>query len=86
MSGDAGVRKACRFYREWLGKCSGTVDKDYGFKDGKPCIIVKLNRIVNFRPKPPKSNDTLPAGAQANFQSNMLPMYCTNKREEDKNK
>lgn len=86
LSGDAGVRKACRFNRDLLEKCSGISDKSYGFSVGKPCIIVKLNRIVNFRPKPPKSNDTLPPGAQTNFQANVLPMYCTNKREEDKNK
>lgn len=83
LDGEGGMRRACRFQRDWLGSCSGG---EYGFNEGKPCIIVKLNRIVYFRPKPPQNNGTLPAEAQLNFQNNVLPMYCTNKREEDKNK
>lgn len=51
LESDMGVRKACRFSKELLGPCSGMVDRDFGFKEGKPCLIVKLNRIVNFRPK-----------------------------------
>lgn len=85
LDGEGGLRKACRYDRAWLDKCSGA-DGHFGFKEGKPCIIVKLNRIVNFKPKPPKNNTSLPAEAQPNFQANVLPMYCTNKREEDKDK
>lgn len=51
LESDMGGVKACRFPRTLLGPCSGIEDNDFGFKDGKPCLIVKLNRIVNFRPR-----------------------------------
>lgn len=43
-------KKVCKFSRSLLKDCSGT-DPDYGFMEGNPCVIIKLNRIVNFRPK-----------------------------------
>ncbi|TNM94323.1 hypothetical protein fugu_002499 [Takifugu bimaculatus] len=86
LESDMGVRKACRFSRTVLGPCSGLEDREFGFKEGKPCVIVKLNRIVNFRPRPPSSNDTIPEDAQHKVQPNVIPLFCTNKREEDAGK
>ncbi|KAG7467053.1 hypothetical protein MATL_G00149330 [Megalops atlanticus] len=86
LESDVGVRKACRFKRSWLGSCSGIDDKEFGFKEGKPCMIIKLNRIVNFRPRPPTSNESIPEEAQAKVQPNVIPVFCTNKREEDAGK
>ncbi|XP_057673574.1 sodium/potassium-transporting ATPase subunit beta-1b [Corythoichthys intestinalis] len=88
LEGDAGVRKACRFSRTLLGPCAGLEDKDkdFGFDKGQPCVIVKLNRIVNFRPRPPVSNESIPEEAQHKAQPNVIPIYCTNKREEDAGK
>ncbi|KAG7463502.1 hypothetical protein MATL_G00177230 [Megalops atlanticus] len=85
-SGEVGVRRACRFKRSWLEACSGLDDPFFGFKEGKPCLIVKLNRIVNFRPRPPASNASLPEEARSKDITNVLPIYCTNKREEDAGK
>ncbi|XP_073708521.1 sodium/potassium-transporting ATPase subunit beta-1a [Garra rufa] len=83
LESNDGVRKACRFNRELLKDCSGKSDKKFGFKEGKPCIIVKLNRIVNFRPRPPASNESIPEPIQPNVQGNLIPIHCSNKREED---
>ncbi|XP_043097488.1 sodium/potassium-transporting ATPase subunit beta-1a [Puntigrus tetrazona] len=79
-----GVRKACRFHRTLLKECSGLEpnNEDFGFKEGKPCIIIKLNRIVNFRPQPP-ANESIPELIRPNFQDHLIPIHCTNKREED---
>jgi sodium/potassium-transporting ATPase subunit beta len=48
---ERGERKVCRFKLDWLGNCSGQNDETYGYKDGKPCIIIKLNRVLGFKPK-----------------------------------
>lgn len=48
---EIGIRKACRFPKTILGPCSGTEDQYFGFSEGRPCLIVKLNRIVYFKPK-----------------------------------
>jgi len=81
LDSEAGQRKACRFRRSWLGSCSGESDPTFGFQEGKPCLIVKLNRIVYFRPKPPSNNQSLPDGVQVN--PNLIPIFCKNKREQD---
>ncbi|XP_062383879.1 sodium/potassium-transporting ATPase subunit beta-1b [Sardina pilchardus] len=83
---DIGSRRACRFERTILGPCSGIEDREFGFKDGKPCLIVKLNRIVNFYPRPPSNNESIPEEAQQKVQPNVIPIHCTNKREEDAGK
>ncbi|KAK6320719.1 hypothetical protein J4Q44_G00098260 [Coregonus suidteri] len=88
LESDVGVRKACRFKRTWLGPCSGLEGQDetFGFKDGKPCLIAKLNRIVNFRPRPPTNNASVPEAGQFRVQPNVVPIHCQNKREEDASK
>lgn len=84
LESDMGTRKACRFKKSWLGACSGE-DPSFGFNEGKPCILVKLNRIVNFRPKVP-SNTTLPTSLQGKIQPNLIPIHCSSKKDEDAGK
>ncbi|XP_068176595.1 sodium/potassium-transporting ATPase subunit beta-1a [Antennarius striatus] len=86
LENNAGQRKACRFSRSLLGSCSGMIDPSYGFKEGKPCLIVKLNRIVNFRPRAPINNESLPGPIQGKLLPNMIPIHCSNKKDEDRNK
>ncbi|KAI5619634.1 ATPase Na+/K+ transporting subunit beta 1b [Silurus asotus] len=80
---EIGIRKACRFPKSILGPCSGAEDQNFGFSDGKPCLIVKLNRIVNYLPKPPQSNETMPEEAKSKVQPNLIPIHCTSKKKED---
>ncbi|XP_028655562.1 sodium/potassium-transporting ATPase subunit beta-1-like [Erpetoichthys calabaricus] len=82
----AGEKKACTFNRRWLGNCSGLDDPSYGYSSGKPCFIVKLNRILGYKPEPPKNNETIPLEAQDRVQPNVIPIHCAAKREEEVSK
>ena len=42
---EEGQKKACQFRRSELGLCSGLSDPSFGYADGKPCILIKMNRV-----------------------------------------
>ncbi|KAM9312689.1 LOW QUALITY PROTEIN: sodium/potassium-transporting ATPase subunit beta-2-like [Gastrophryne carolinensis] len=42
-------KSACRFPRETLD-CSGLTDTNYGYSSGAPCVLIKMNRVINFLP------------------------------------
>ncbi|XP_075429508.1 protein ATP1B4 isoform X1 [Ascaphus truei] len=41
-------KKACRFPRSQLQNCSGIEDPTFGFSEGKPCFLLKMNRILGY--------------------------------------
>ncbi|XP_029005182.1 sodium/potassium-transporting ATPase subunit beta-1a [Betta splendens] len=86
LENDLGQRMACRFNISWLQQCSGQHDPTFGFEEGKPCLIVKLNRIVNFRPKVPGNESSLPEALRGKVNPNLIPIHCKNKREDDEGK
>ncbi|XP_063771655.1 sodium/potassium-transporting ATPase subunit beta-3 [Pseudophryne corroboree] len=53
-------RKSCQFNRSSLGPCSGLEGYEYfGYDEGNPCVIVKMNRIIGLKPQGnPKINCT----------------------------
>ncbi|KAM4039417.1 sodium/potassium-transporting ATPase subunit beta-2-like isoform 2-T4 [Anomaloglossus baeobatrachus] len=45
-------KKACWFLRQKLENCSGIDDPTFGYRDGAPCVLIKMNRVIHFLPKP----------------------------------
>uniref|UniRef100_A0A8D3EDL7 Sodium/potassium-transporting ATPase subunit beta n=1 Tax=Scophthalmus maximus TaxID=52904 RepID=A0A8D3EDL7_SCOMX len=47
---ESAERKACQFKRSWLGDCSGMQDPHYGYSQGRPCVLLRMNRILGYLP------------------------------------
>uniref|UniRef100_A0A2K5RH38 Sodium/potassium-transporting ATPase subunit beta n=1 Tax=Cebus imitator TaxID=2715852 RepID=A0A2K5RH38_CEBIM len=45
------VYVACQFPLLLLQACGGMSDPDFGYSKGKPCILVKMNRIIGLKPE-----------------------------------
>uniref|UniRef100_A0A3Q3DN91 Sodium/potassium-transporting ATPase subunit beta n=1 Tax=Hippocampus comes TaxID=109280 RepID=A0A3Q3DN91_HIPCM len=50
LQDDALEKKVCRFRRGYLSLCSGLSDINFGYSEGRPCVLLKLNRIIGLKP------------------------------------
>ena len=59
----------CKINQEELFQGPCTLDQQYGFKDGRPCILIKLNKIYKWEPEPFLSEDEMPEDIPASIKS-----------------
>lgn len=71
---DRNKGKACRFQIDSLGK-NCTWQRDYGYDDGKPCILLKLTKIFGWEPELYDSTDA-PPQLSGRFSSEHIGVSC----------
>ncbi|XP_029700200.1 sodium/potassium-transporting ATPase subunit beta-3-like isoform X1 [Takifugu rubripes] len=63
------IKKVCQFKRSILQQCSGLGDSSFGYADGKPCVLIKMNRVVGLKPQgDPYIHCTAKSDAQLRIQ------------------
>uniref|UniRef100_A0A7N9APH1 Sodium/potassium-transporting ATPase subunit beta n=1 Tax=Mastacembelus armatus TaxID=205130 RepID=A0A7N9APH1_9TELE len=60
---------SCPFTQSMLGECSGLEDPSFGYNGTRPCVVIKMNRIIHFLPSdhvdlPPYVNCTILDGQE----------------------
>ncbi|XP_064208987.1 sodium/potassium-transporting ATPase subunit beta-2b isoform X2 [Anguilla rostrata] len=58
-------KRSCQFNRTALQACSGITDRHYGYDAGKPCILIKLNRVIGLLPSKDGQSPYITCAAKA---------------------
>merc|ERR1711988_968325 len=73
-----GKKTFCKVKPDELFQGNCHRNNSYGFKDGRPCILIKLNRIIGWEPKPYEP-ESLPSDLPQHLQEEIKK-----NKEEDK--
>ncbi|KAL3847632.1 hypothetical protein ACJMK2_018633 [Sinanodonta woodiana] len=74
--------KACRFDIKQLGD-DCVKQQAYGFEDGQPCILLKMNRIYDWIPEA-YSNGSVPSEIQGSWAEYFVTVHCEGENPADK--
>jgi len=77
-----GEGQICKVNPKELMQGSCTPDNKYGFQDGTPCILLKLNRIYGWNPEPYKNSSDLPDHAPAQLKKYVQALEKSSNAEE----
>jgi sodium/potassium-transporting ATPase subunit beta len=75
--------EACRFDLDIFEKAGCNRANDYGFKVGKPCVIVSLNRLIGWEPVSYES-DNVPSQVAGRYKKGSIAFNCDGIYEPDK--
>ncbi|XP_060583120.1 sodium/potassium-transporting ATPase subunit beta-like isoform X1 [Ruditapes philippinarum] len=74
--------KACRFDIQLLG-ADCVKQQSFGYEDGQPCVLLKLNRIFDWMPEP-YTNDTVPGEIADYWEEYSIAVHCYGENPSDK--
>lgn len=77
-----GEKQICQVKAKELMTSKCTRDKKYGYKDGTPCILLKLNKIYGWLPDPFKNSTALPDHAPAFLKKHIEALETSGKAED----
>lgn len=81
--GEDDIVPACRFNLTEFVKAGCGHQDAYGFKAGKPCIILSLNRLIGWRPVD-YTEDSVPEPIRGRYKPNFVTLHCDGTSDFDK--
>lgn len=80
---DGKTDEACQFSLEPFEKAQCSSKNGYGFKDGKPCVILSLNRLIGWMPVDyPK--ESVPDQVRDRYKAGSIALHCDGTNNPDK--
>lgn len=74
--------KVCRFNVDDLGD-DCIRQRDFGYDDGKPCVLIKLNKIYNWRPEMYETIDEVPDEIKPYWHPDYIGITCNGRYDQD---
>lgn len=73
---------ACKYPLSRLGtECVS--EKHYGYDVGRPCVLLKMNKIFNWEPEP-MSNDSIPDDLKDRYKPGYVGVTCEGRSDADR--
>ncbi|XP_061768866.1 sodium/potassium-transporting ATPase subunit beta-2a isoform X2 [Nerophis ophidion] len=69
-------KRSCQFNRTMLEDCSGKTDRLYGYSQGQPCVLIKLNRVIGMFPGKDGQSPFVTCGAKSFSRSTVQGLRC----------
>lgn len=76
--------QACRFNLSVFTDSDCGPGNSYGFKDGKPCVILSLNRLIGWVPEAFPENVPIPKEIKARYKKGSIAFSCDGISDSDK--
>ncbi|ESO98924.1 hypothetical protein LOTGIDRAFT_231250, partial [Lottia gigantea] len=77
------LNKVCRFNVEWLG-ADCVKQQNFGFDDGQPCVLLKLNKIYGWEPEEYPDDLTIPDSIRDHWNTWSITVTCEGENAADK--